>query len=71
MLTASDFLLANFYPSGPYMLHLLPGISSLLICTFLPIQPQFFQNLFLFFSVLVVANTGSCVGPQNEVYNIN
>ena len=41
---------------------LLPGISSSLIST-LPVQ-----NLSrFFFPVLAVANTGSCVGPQNKI----
>ena len=47
-LTARNFFLANFYPSGP------------LTCIF-------FQNLSRFFPVLAVANTGSCVGPQNKI----
>ena len=46
-LTARDFFLAYFYPSGPFT------------CIF-------FQNLSWFFPVLAVANTGSCVGPQNK-----
>ena len=48
MLTARNFFLAYFYPSGPFT------------CIF-------FQNLSQFFPVLAVANTGSCVGPQNEI----
>ena len=47
-LTAMDFFLAYFYPSGPFT------------CIF-------FQNLSQFFPVLVVANNGSCVGPQNKI----
>ena len=46
--TASDFFLANFYPSGPFA------------CIF-------FQNLAQVFPVLAVANTSSCVGPQNKI----
>ena len=46
-LTAKDFFLVNFYPSGPFT------------CIF-------FQNLTRTFPVLVLANTGSCVGPQNK-----
>ena len=37
---------------------------------FLPFQSihlHFFQNLSQFFTVLAVANTGSCVGPQNKI----
>ena len=44
---------------------LLPGIS----CLFLPfwsIHLHLFQNRSWVFPVLAVANTGSCVGPQNE-----
>ena len=50
------------------MRRLLPGISSLLICT-LPIHsPAFsFQNLSRVFPALVVANTGSCVDPQTKI----
>ena len=43
--------------------HILPGL-------FLPFQSihlHFFQNLSRFFPVLAVANTGSCVGPQNKI----
>ena len=47
-LTARNFFLAYFYPSGPFT------------CIF-------FQNLSHFFPVLAVANTGSCVGPQNKI----
>ena len=47
-LTARDFFLANFYPSGPF--------TSI-----------FFQNLSRVFLVLALANTGSCVGPQNKI----
>ena len=47
-LTARNFFLAYFYPSGPFT------------CIF-------FQNLSQFFPVLAVANTGSCVGPQNKI----
>ena len=46
-LTARDFFLAYFYPSGNL--------------------PAFFQNLYQFFPVLAVANTGSCVGLQNKI----
>ena len=47
-LTAWNFFLAYFYPSGPFT------------CIFS-------QNLSRFFPVLAVANTGSCVGPQNKI----
>ena len=47
-LTAWNFFLAYFCPSGPFT------------CIF-------FQNLSQFFPVLAVANTGSCVGPQNKI----
>ena len=47
-LTARDFFLANFYPSGPFT------------CIF-------FQNLSPVFPMSAVANTGSCVGPQNKI----
>ena len=45
---------------------IVPGISSLLISTLPVHSPAFFQNLFRFFPVLVVANTGSYVRPQNK-----
>ena len=49
-----------------YMLHLLPGISSLLIST-LPVHSlAFFSKPLPIFPVLAVANTSSCVGQQNE-----
>ena len=44
--------------------------QEFLPCLFLPfrsIHLHFFQNLARFFHVLVVANTGSCVGPQNKI----
>ena len=41
----------------------LPG----LFLPFRSIHLHFFQNLSRFFPVLTVANTGSCVGPQNEI----
>ena len=47
-LTARDFFLANFYPSG------------LFTCILSKTSPEFFP-------VLAVANTGSCVGPQNKI----
>ena len=47
-LTARDFFLTDFYPSGPFT------------CIFS-------QNLSQIFPALVVANTGSCVGPQNKI----
>ena len=53
----------------PYMLRLLPGISSLLISTFPAHSPAFFQNLSQFFPVLAVANTVFCVGPLNKLYH--
>ena len=46
-LTARDFFLADFYPSGPFT------------CIF--------PNLSQVFPVSAVANTGSCVGPQNKI----
>ena len=49
------------------MLHLLPGISSLLISTHPVHSPAFFQVLSSVFPVLAVANIGSCVGPQNKI----
>ena len=47
-LTARDFFLAYFYPSGP------------ITCIFSKFFPDFFP-------VLAVANTGSCVGLQNNI----
>ena len=44
--------------------------QGLLPCLFLPFQSihlHLFQNLFRFFPVLALANTGSCVGPQNKI----
>ena len=49
------------------MLRLLPGVSSLLIFTFPVHSPTFFPKPLLIFPVLAVANTGSCVGPRNEI----
>ena len=43
--------------------------QGFLPCLFLPfrsIHLHFFQNLFYFFPVLAVANTGSCVGGKNK-----
>ena len=37
-------------------------LSGPFTCTFF-----FFQNLSRFFPVLAVANSGSCVGPQNKI----
>ena len=53
----------------PYMLRLLPGISSLLISTFPVHSPAFFPKplLIFFFPVLAVANTGFCVDLQNKI----
>ena len=48
------------------MVRLLPGISSLFL-PFRSIHLHFFQNLSRFFPVFAVANTGSCVGPQNKI----
>ena len=56
----------NILPLKP-MLHLLPGISSLLISALRVRSPAFFPNLSWFSPVLAVANTGSCVGPQNKI----
>ena len=52
-ITARDFFLANFYPSGPFT------------CIFPKPFTSFFS--FLFFSVLAVANTGSCLGPHGKI----
>ena len=44
--------------------------QGFLPCLFLPfrsIHLHFFQNLSRFFPVLALANTGSCVGLQNEI----
>ena len=44
--------------------------QGFLPCLFLPFQSihlHFFQNLSQFFPVLALANTGSCVGPQNKI----
>ena len=44
--------------------------QGFLPCLFLPFQSihlHFSQNLSRFFPVLALANTGSCVGPQNEI----
>ena len=44
--------------------------QGFLPCYSLPsrfIDLHFFQNLSEFFSVLAVANTGSCMGPQNKI----
>ena len=44
--------------------------QGFLPCLFLPFQSihlHFFQNLSRFFPVLALANTGSCVGPQNKI----
>ena len=46
-LTARDFFLAYFYPSGPFT------------CIFSKTSRDFFP--------LAVANTDSCVGPQNKI----
>ena len=46
---------------------LLPGISSFLISTLPVHSPAFFPKpLPIFFPVLAVADTGTCVGPQNK-----
>ena len=47
-LTARDFFLVCFYPSGTFT------------CMFSKTSPDFFP-------VLALANTGSCVGPQNKL----
>ena len=50
------------------MLCLLPGISSWLISALLAYSHAFFSKTTSeFFSVLAVANTGSCVGLQNKI----
>ena len=61
------------------VLPLKPGVGQCIVytnrqwflpCLFLPFQSihlYFFQNLSWFFPVLAVANTGSCVGPQNKI----
>ena len=48
-LTARDFFLAYFYPSGPFS------------CIVSKTSPDFF------FFLLALANTGSCVDPQNKI----
>ena len=51
-----------------FKLRLLPRISSLLISTLPVHSSSFFPQIFPDFSaVLAVANTGSCVGPQNKI----
>ena len=57
-LTARDFFLANFYPSGPFT------------CIFFPKPlPSFvvFCVCFFFSPVVAVASTSSCVGLQNKI----
>ena len=44
--------------------------QGVLPCLFLPFQSirlHFFKNLSRFFPVLALANSGSCVGPQNKI----
>ena len=53
MPTARDIFLANFYFSSPFT-------RGFCVCLFL------FENFSQVFPVLAVANTGSCVGPQNK-----
>ena len=36
---------------------------------FLAQSPAFIQNIYRGFCVLAVANTGSCVGSQNKIFN--
>ena len=43
------------------------GFLSCIFLHFRSIHLHFFQNLSRFFPVLAVANTGSCVGPQNKI----
>ena len=43
------------------------GFPLYLFLPFWSIHLHFFQNLFWFFPVLAVANTASCVGPQNKI----
>ena len=43
------------------------GSLLYLYLPFRSIHLHFFQNLSHFFPVLAVANTGSCVGPQNKI----
>ena len=43
------------------------GFLPRLFLPFWSIHLHFFQNLSDFFPVLAVANTGSCVGPQNKI----
>ena len=38
-----------------------------LVSTFLVHSPSFFQNYFLVFTMLAVANAGSCVSMQNKI----
>ena len=43
------------------------GFLPWLFLPFWSIHLHFFQNLSRFFPVLAVANSGSCVGPQNKI----
>ena len=43
------------------------GFLPRLLLPFQSIHLHFFQNLFRFFPVLALPNTGSCVGPQNKI----
>ena len=43
------------------------GVLPCLLLPFQSIHLHFFRNLSRFFPVLALANTGSCVGPQNEI----
>ena len=62
----SDFL--PFKPgAGPYIaMHATSTARDFFLANFYP-SPVFLQNLSQVVSVLVVANTGSCVGPQNRI----
>ena len=51
----------------PYMLHLLPGISSLLISTLPVHSPAFSQNFSQFCLYWLWLTHGFCVGQQNEL----
>ena len=53
----------------PCMVRLFPTISFTWLISGLPVHPPAFspQNLSRVFPLFVVANTGSCVGPQNKI----
>ena len=66
----------NVLPSQPGVgqhiaLHAMLTAKDFFLAYFYPSSPFtciiFYQNLPLFFPILAVASTGSCVGPQNEI----